>query len=306
MNSWVRQACEYGIPMMIFTGGEPFERFDVLAGGVAAGAEFGVDIGIFTSSYWATSPAVARSVLAKLPGVTWMYLSTDVFHQRSVPYQNVYNAIDASLASGIKHIILCITYTNTEELRQVKDRYAHYEGRVSFHEDRVIPTPYVRKILGHQAPLTPPSPERYGRMSYLLTPLVNPNGDPMSCHIGNVGAHRDAEELPYWLGNLREQTFKEIVASARRRWDYQFLRTHGPRGVAQLLADDPALLQTVGQGGFVNGCNLCMSVLGKPEGRAALRDRVSLPSVQEEIDTWLAVAWREKPVTDPGKASADG
>ena len=303
MYAWVRQACDYGVPMMIFTGGEPFERFDVLSGGVAAAAEFGVDIGIFTSSYWAKTREVADSTLAKLPGVSWMYLSTDVFHQRSVPYEYVYNAIEASLAAGVRTIVLCITYTNEEELHQVRDRYEAYRDVVIFHEDRVIPTPYLSKVLKHQAPKIPPLPENYGRMCYLLTPLVNPNGDLISCHIGKVGAHRDVRDLPYWLGNLREQRFGDIMAGARQRRDYQFLRTHGPKGIAQLLADNPALTETVGSDGFVNCCNLCFSVLGKPDGRQALHDHVAQGSVQKQIDTWLTLAWHEGPIVDPAEES---
>src|SRR5919199_2003161 len=80
MNQWVHQACEYGVSMIIFTGGEPFERFEVLTSGVAAAAAFGVPVGIFTSSYWGTSFAAACQMLRQLPGVTRLYLSTDVFH----------------------------------------------------------------------------------------------------------------------------------------------------------------------------------------------------------------------------------
>jgi hypothetical protein len=225
-----------------------------------------------------------------------MYLSTDVFHQRSVPYESVYNAIEASLAAGIKTIILCITYTNDEELHEVREKYLAYRDVVLFHEDRVIPTPYLSKVLKHQAPLIPPLPENFGRMCYLLTPLVNPNGDLISCHIGKVGAHRNIRDLPYWLGNLREQSFGDIMEGARQRRDYQFLRTHGPKGIAQLLAGDPDLTRTVGKEGFVNGCNLCFSVLGKPDGRQALHDYVAQGAVQKQIDTWLTLAWQEEPI----------
>src|SRR5882762_2457450 len=94
MALWISQACSYGIPKMIFTGGEPFERLEVLAGGVRAGLAFGVEIGVFTSSYWGDSRERAKKTLSYVKGVTHLYLSSDTFHQRRVPYQYVFNVIE--------------------------------------------------------------------------------------------------------------------------------------------------------------------------------------------------------------------
>lgn len=51
LASWVASACEFGIPKMIFTGGEPFERFEVLRRGVVTAHEKGKFSTLFTSSF---------------------------------------------------------------------------------------------------------------------------------------------------------------------------------------------------------------------------------------------------------------
>jgi hypothetical protein len=302
---WVRQSCEYGIGEIIFTGGEPFERLDVLAAGVRAAAPFHVQISVFTSSFWGTSFEAAADTLRQLQGLTHLYLSSDIFHQRRVPYQNVCNVIDAALVLGIRDISICITFANETEVGEVKKHYEKYGDRLMFHQDRVIPTPYQSsKVLKHQSPLLTVLPSEYKCTCYLGTPLVNPNGDLLTCHIGKAGAHRDLRDFPYYLGNLRECSFRAIMAAARSRWDYQFLRTHGPRGVAELFSADETLATAVGPCEFTTGCDMCYAVMRTKEGRATLSEYVRRADVRDRINIRLALELGEEPV-DPACGQVD-
>src|SRR5271157_5032210 len=69
-TDWVRQASINGVPMIIFTGKEAFERFDVLKSGVAAAREAGASASMFTCSFWATSFDEALGLLRRLEGTT--------------------------------------------------------------------------------------------------------------------------------------------------------------------------------------------------------------------------------------------
>ena len=69
LANWVAQACEYGIPLVIFTGGEPFERFEVLERLVATCRAAGTPAASFTSSYWATDPKTTVAYLERLDGL---------------------------------------------------------------------------------------------------------------------------------------------------------------------------------------------------------------------------------------------
>ena len=294
MAAWVKEACEYGIPLIIFTGGEPFERFECLEQGVAAAESMGTPAAVFTSSFWAATPEATMALLCRLPGLKHLYLSSDPFHQRRVPYQNVYNAISAAIQLSIPKISIVVTYTNDEERRDVRRQYEQYGGRLRFCEERVIPNPnFSKRVLREQGTLRAPKPEEYRCNCEIGTPIVNPNGDVFSCHVGKAAAHRDLRHLTYFLGNLHEARFRDIMSAAACRADYQFLRTHGAQGVARLFEEEPGLIRAVGRDGFTTECDMCFSVLTSSEGRAALNRHVSRPDVRDAIDMRLALIFGE-------------
>ena len=296
LASWVREACVYGIPTIIFTGGEAFERFELLRRGVAAATEEGVPSAVFTSSFWATSRSAAREALSELAGLEHLYLSSDVYHQRRVPYENVWNAIDAASDVAIPKVSIVITYARQEDLVEVRSNYERYADRVRICEERVIPTRYNRRAVADQDALREAKPENFPVRCWLDTPIINPNGDIFACHVGKAGAHASLQDIPYWLGNLRTFSFVEIMEMSARRADYQFLRTHGPRGVASLYVLYPELSDEIGRSAFTGECDMCFSALSTRSGRNALFDHVRKPEVLAEINARLALLYHELPL----------
>lgn len=294
MSDWVRQACDYSIGEIIFTGGEAFECFDVLAAGVAAAQSRDVPSAVFTSSFWGKSFDAALTKLRQLPGLKRLYLSTDVYHQERVPIYRVRNVIEAALYLGIPKIALVITFANELDRRTIRAEYEGYGDRLYYVEDRVIPTKSMTlQALANNAPLLGTAPGDYKCTCHIQTPIINPNGDIFTCHVGKAAAHRDLHELPYWLGTLRKDSFQAIMDRAERRWDYQFLRTHGPRGITQLFERNPELARSIGRSKFTQGCDMCFAVLLHPEGRATLAHHVADPSVREQIQTSRVLAFGE-------------
>jgi hypothetical protein len=281
--SWVTQACDFGIPTIIFTGGEPFQRFSLLKAGVQAAASHPAKPGIacFTSSFWGKNPAAVDKFLDQLPGLTHLYLSTDVFHQERVPAQYVRNVIDGAIARGIAGISLCITIAKDEEGEQIRSLYDDYGDRLLVSVDRVISSPHIDPVAatGH-----PPQPAHYATHCFLHTPIVNPNGDLCACHAAKVGAHHPQEKDVYVLGNLKEHSFSEIMDEADQNYSYQYLRAFGPQGVARLISENEELNARFGANLFSNGCDMCSRVLLTRKGRQALREHVEDPFQQVLID----------------------
>lgn len=304
LREWVSQACAYGVPVIIFTGGEPFERYEVLREGVRAAAAHGVPSSLFTSSAWATSPAAALTALGDLPGLQHLYLSTDAYHQARVPYDNVYHVIAAADALEIPYVTLCITYANDEDRLDVRAHYERYGARVRFHESRVIPTPFIQRALRKSDPATVVSEAHYEPSCWIDTPLINPNGDLCACHVGKIGSHGNMEDLPYWLGNLRRDSFADIMARAARNTAYQYLRAHGPQGIARLYQEYPHLSESVGRSGFTGPCDLCFSTLFTPEGRRCLREYAARPDVVMRTNARLALTFGEMPMEDTARPAA--
>lgn len=296
IEEWVTQACQYGIDTIIFTGGEPFERFEVLRAGIEAAKRQNASSAVFTSSFWAETPAVTEDALRSLDGLDHVYLSTDIYHQKRVPYIKVRHVVDAAIRLGLREISLVITYARVEDLEAVKQHYLDYGDSVRFVEERVIPTPFIPRAIKDQDPLIPATAGNYSESCWLDTPIINPNGDIFACHVGKAGAHDRLEEIPYFLGNLREETFEGIMRRSANRADYQFLRTHGPKGVAALFDKDQTMREKLGRDAFSGPCDLCFSTLSTPAGREALYDYVMQPEVLTSINFRLALVYGEAPL----------
>lgn len=283
IGDWVTQACDFGIGTIIFTGGEPFQRFSLLKAGVKAAATHPSKpaIGCFTSSFWGKDPQSVGKFLDQLPGLTHFYLSTDVYHQERVPTQYVRNVIDGALARGITGLSLCITIGKDEEEQQIRSLYADYGDQLLVKVDKVISSPYIDPVA---ATRKPPEPRHFAPHCFLHTPIVNPNGDLCACHAAKVGAHHPQERDVYVLGNLKENRFQDIMDNADGNYSYQFLRAYGPQGVARLVGETPELRDRFGPQLFSNGCDLCSRVLLTKEGRRALNEHAEDSFNQMLID----------------------
>lgn len=297
---WTKQVGDYPIGRIIFTGGEPFERVDALEQAIDAVRSMDRILCSFTSSFWATSYPQARAILNRLSGLQHLFLSSDVYHQERVPIERVFNVIQAAFDLGIRDITICITSSNEAERLTIRQQYKKWESMLKFHEDRVIPTQFLPKsVLCNQDKTTKISPDNYATTCYLQTPLINPNGDVLACHAGKAAAHKDMRTSPYFLGNLRQQSFKDIAVEASRRWDYQYLRTQGPKGVAQLVCSNPVILEQVGRDEFTNACDMCFSALRTPEGKRSLVQEATQPQTRDLINIRLAIGLREAPIDLP-------
>jgi hypothetical protein len=297
---WVSQACSYGIPEIIFTGGEPFQRFELLKAAVAAAAGHpsSPEIATFTSSFWGRTREKVRWYLLQLPGLTHLYLSTDIYHQERVPRDYVANVIDGAIEAGIKKITLCITVSEDAEESAIRRQFQMYEDRVRFHVEHVIPTPFLR-IAPPQG--VAPDPSRFKSYCYLETPLINPNGDVSACHIGKAGAYVNLSEQVYFLGNLKQNSFAEIMAAAETNDEYQFLRVFGPQGIARMIAETEELRELFGHRTFTSGCDFCYKILRTPEGRKHFRDFVGTNEQRKLIQAARFVRFGEwQPAEEAG------
>jgi hypothetical protein len=293
ISTWTTDACDFGIPRMIFTGGEPFQRFSLLKAGVRAAAAHPnkPSIGCFTSSFWGKTPATVDKILGQLDGMDHFYLSTDIFHQEQVPAQYVINVIEGAMRYGVENISLCITIGDDSEEAKIRKQYTRFEDRVMINVDRVISSPHIStaRPSGHR-----PEPAHFASSCFLHTPIINPNGDLCACHVAKIGAHRPLNDDVYYLGNLKQHTFAEIMKAADEDYAYQFLRVYGPQGVARMVNDTDHLTRTFGDREFSNGCDLCSKVLMTKHGREALRARVEDPFERDLIDGVRSVKFGER------------
>lgn len=290
---WIRDVCDYGIPKLIFTGGEPFQRFELLRPAVNAAARHSTapEIAIFTSSAWGASPQAVDERLTKLVKIDHFYLSADIFHQERVPVQYVKNVIEGALRFGVEHVSICATVSEAWHEGHIRKMFAEYKDVILFNFDQVIPTPFI-DVETHGVSV---DPNNYNSVCFLGTPLVNPNGDVAACHIGKAGAYSDLRSQVYFLGNLFDEPFSAIVTRASGNYEYQFLRAFGPRGLARMVSADPAALESMPIQEFTNGCDLCYKLLKDSGVREWFRNAVNTPEQRRLIDAARALRFGESP-----------
>src|SRR3989304_3016846 len=82
---WLKQASGYQngfIQGLALTGGEPFFNLDHLKQLSTYGREMGFAISAVTNAFWATSKEKAIELLAQVPSIHMLSISTDVYHQK--------------------------------------------------------------------------------------------------------------------------------------------------------------------------------------------------------------------------------
>ena len=268
LADWNRQIAQAGVPLVIYTGGEPFQRMSLLTHGVSNAVSQGLRVGVFTSAFWARKPSTAEARLAQLPGLTELYVSSDRFHQAVVHPDCVRNAIEAALNVSSLRVILCVTYSDPSEvetaLSRIPDAVAH--PRFKVHSAPVIPTPHISSSTFPRGDKLKSLADFEGKSScFLHTPLISPQGNVFACHIGKVEAHGDAKASPYYLGSLREASLSEILSCASKSSHYRFLRAHGPDGVARFAQRILGIEPNERRPEYCNECSMCFETIGSPE-----------------------------------------
>lgn len=91
---WIDQAKNYRggyIQGLALTGGEPFYILDILKKVSNHGKDLRFTVSAVTSAFWATSIKKAIKVLKNLPAIRLLCISTDQYHQKFIPFENIYN-----------------------------------------------------------------------------------------------------------------------------------------------------------------------------------------------------------------------
>jgi MoaA/NifB/PqqE/SkfB family radical SAM enzyme len=166
-----------------FTGGEPFLRFDDMRAVLARARASGMAGAVVSSSYWASSPALALARLGILAeaGLRRYSTSCDSEHLRFVPLAHIRQAVTAAIELGLE-----VTVTGT--FSGIGERVAPLLGEdlaaLVICEEKLI-APFGRAsgkaaTVTHYGLRSDPAQWRcYRRLGHDI--LVQPNGDVLPC-----------------------------------------------------------------------------------------------------------------------------
>jgi MoaA/NifB/PqqE/SkfB family radical SAM enzyme len=236
IDSHISQIASYRqghIRMIAITGGEPFVDIDRLRHVVAMAAQRHLLVSVVTNAFWAETPGRANAVIESIPGLSLIAISTDRYHQESIPFERVKNAIQAAESCGVPYdVSLCTENEDDPEHQRILAQVRSVAEKDAIHTAITFPVGRALEKLG-TAKYTKSSLPPISACSFSNSPMIFPDGRVLAC-IGPVLDIPTAH--PLVLGNLNESTLEAILDKAELNPILHTLRVWGPRKIVELVA----------------------------------------------------------------------
>jgi hypothetical protein len=245
------------------TGGEPFVYVQRLLKVVDGCRNHGLRATVFTSAYWATSDETAALRLQQLAdaGLTGIAVSSDEYHQESIPLANVARVLRASKERGIVPRI-SLTYlprgrSATQVKRDLRRALGHHalegvqiEGGGIVKVGRACELAYSGTLPAEQPKL----------VCNALGPTIQRNGTVASCCRAPLPG-----SSPLVIGDLNAEGFDTIYQRFLSHPVIPFIQTWGLIEMLDRLIDEGLAAELAG---FRNAkeeqiCQLCQAILAE-------------------------------------------
>lgn len=235
---WLEQARAYRdghIEGLAITGGEPFYALANLRGVVRAGTQLGFTVSAVTNAFWAHSKENAIQTLSCLPGISMISVSTDEYHQKAIPFDNIRNAVWAAQELGILFTIaVCTDSEENVRYKSIISNLREIAGDERIRISITFPVGRAAKRLdsfAYQHASEPP----VGACTMGSSPVVFPDGQVKAC-IGPVITLRPNHPLA--LGNLRQEPLAAILDRAEIDPLLHAIRIWGPHTLVSMLREN--------------------------------------------------------------------
>ncbi len=235
--NWIDQAKHYReglIKGLALTGGEPFYNLENLESISAYGRSKGFIVSAVTNAFWATDKNTAVAILSRVPAISMLSISTDVYHQKLIPFEYVANALWAVKKLGrFYNIAVC---TDTEEEPQYQKIIEDLKALGEFDKIRTtftFPVGRAQKYARHFHYSTSDQPST-SACSMASSPVVFPDGTVNAC-IGPVLTLLPAH--PLHLGNLNTDLLQHILDRAELNPVLHAIRIWGLKKLIALLKE---------------------------------------------------------------------
>lgn len=207
-------------------GGEPFLYLKGLEKFIKLSKKYSCEIAVFTSCRWATSHKKSFSILSRLKksGLKYLVISTDAFHLKRVPIENVKSTLRSCNSLGIS-TCLRVTYTKNFEpvISPIIKLAKTYKSRILIESlcfwgraSKFNPDDFrfnwkevyniEKEVNGYG--IKDLMRKNFERLNFLLScpfgPVVYPNGDLFLCYCSKPGL---------LVGNIKNSGIEEMVSN---------------------------------------------------------------------------------------------
>jgi MoaA/NifB/PqqE/SkfB family radical SAM enzyme len=235
--NWISQIEKYRsghVKMLALTGGEPFYNLYNLKRISEFANVSGLSVSVVTNAFWATTKGEATEILRKVPEITFISFSADSYHQKSIPLENVKNAVAAANDCGLPYYISVATENkNNGEYKQIIDKLKEFVK-----EDKIVtvitfPVGRALKSLDTTKYATSVEPPDSFCFSAGF-PVIFPDGKVTACIGPIITLHNNH---PLILGDLNKNSLKEILDGAEVNPILHAIRIWGPRKLISLIKE---------------------------------------------------------------------
>jgi hypothetical protein len=243
-----------GHKVVVFTGGEPTLRREVLLAALRRAKSVGAFTRIVTNAWWAKTPAAALSFVSELKeaGLDEINTSYDDFHAEYADIDRIVNLVEAAaklqmracvgIAVGPKPTITPEQIRATVEARfDVPLNEVPGWAGVLFVQDYVTPTGTGEAL--DMAGLDAGDKLDNGCTEVMKTVSIHPTGAVKACC-----GHTQFMIPDLTIGDLKSESLDDMISRAQQNLVYWLLRLEGPK----------RLLQQIGvEGEYTSICHAC-------------------------------------------------
>jgi organic radical activating enzyme len=262
---WIKQISAYRfgfIKVLSLTGGEPFFNIQRLKLISDYAKEQDLYVSAVTNGYWASTLEKAIQILDSLPSLMMLQISTDKYHQQSIPFERVKNAMLACNQCNIPYTIsICTENENDPEYQETLNNVSDFVDpqviftAITFKAGRAL---QLDTTQNYDTSRTPP----VSSCGAGGAPIVFPNGQIMAC----IGPIIDLKTPhPLILGNLKQNSLEEILDQAELNVVLHAIRIWGPKFLINLARQ--AGLESELPKTYIKDsvCHACYELMANPQ-----------------------------------------
>ncbi len=243
-----------GVRGISFTAGEPLLYLDDIAELVELCSRYEIYTRVVTNSFWAKTPDLAESYIAKLndSGLSQLRLSYSRWHQKNVPRQNIINAAASCNKNGLNYFVSFVTDFSEED--------DVYESSLRENGLRFFPEPVI--FSGRAQSFERPALRTdYQGNCCAMNPYLAPSLDMYACC--DAGSHFTGTNF-FHLGNLKSSSIEQMFRKSEENSLYNHIRNMGITGIASFAGFRAR--DIIGY----RKCELCEKLFNSPEILARL------------------------------------
>jgi MoaA/NifB/PqqE/SkfB family radical SAM enzyme len=235
---WIDQASAYRngyVKGLALTGGEPFYNIENLSQISDYGKKLEFIVSVVSNAFWATTKSKAKDVLSRLPAIQMISLSTDIYHQKFIPFKYVKNAIWACKELGrLYNIAVCTDYEENPEYLKIIDDLKKIGESDKIRVSITYPVGRAQKKTEYFR-YTTTSRATVSACSMASSPVVFPDGRVTAC-IGPILTLNSIH--PLLLGNLQHEKLSDVLERSEVNTILHIIRTWGPQKLVSMLQEN--------------------------------------------------------------------